>query len=189
MKKWPGWRSEYAENQYDVIIIGSGMSGLTTGVLLARQGKKVLILEKHFKAGGWTHTFKRDEYEWDVGIHYIGEVHNPRSPVRKLFDLVSDGKLEWHKMDDNYDRIIFPDASYNFVAPREQFIMDMAGYFPGTEDKMRRYIQRVDKAVKSGQSYFANKALPNWMGRFTYNKMSRPFFSHSDRTTREVIME
>lgn len=189
MKKWPGWRSEYADNQYDVIIIGSGMSGLTTGVLLARQGKKVLILEKHFKAGGWTHTFKRDEYEWDVGIHYIGEVHNPRSPVRKLFDLVSDGKLEWHKMDDNYDRIIFPDASYNFVAPREQFIMDMAGYFPGTEDKMRRYIQRVDKAVKSGQSYFANKALPNWMGRFTYNKMSRPFFSHSDRTTREVIME
>ena len=189
MKKWSGWRSEYANNKYDVIIIGSGISGLTSGILLAKEGKKVLILEKHFKAGGWTHTFKRDNYEWDVGIHYIGEVHNPRSPVRKLFDLVSDGKLEWHKMEDNYDRIIFPDKQYNFVAPREKFIQDMAGYFPGTEDKMRRYIQVVDEAVKSGQSYFANKALPNWLGNFTYNKMTRKFFSHSDKTTREVIMD
>ena len=62
MKKWLGWRSEYANNKYDVIIIGSGISGLTTGILLAKQNKKVLILEKHFKAGGWTHTFKRGKY-------------------------------------------------------------------------------------------------------------------------------
>ena len=189
MKKWSGWRSEYASNKYDVIIIGSGISGLTSGILLAKEGKKVLILEKHFKAGGWTHTFKRDNYEWDVGIHYIGEVHNPNSPVRKLFDLVSDGKLEWHKMGNNYDRIIFPNKQYNFVAPREQFIQDMVGYFPGTENKMRKYIQMVDEAVKSGRSYFANKALPNWLGNFTYNKMTRKFFNHSDKTTREVIMD
>ena len=96
MKKWSGWRSEYAKEKYDVIIIGSGMSGLTAGVLLARHGKKVLIIEKHFKAGGWTHTFKRNNYEWDVGIHYIGEVHSKRSPIRKLFDLVSNGDLEWN---------------------------------------------------------------------------------------------
>ena len=54
MKKWSGWRQEYANEKYDVIIIGSGISGLTAGVLLASHGKKVLILEKHFKAGGWT---------------------------------------------------------------------------------------------------------------------------------------
>ena len=45
-------------------------------------------VQKHFKAGGWTHTFKRDKYEWDVGIHYIGEVHSKRSPVRKLFEIM-----------------------------------------------------------------------------------------------------
>jgi len=189
LKKWLGWRSEYASNKYDVIIIGSGISGLTSGILLAKEGKRVLILEKHFKAGGWTHTFKRNNYEWDVGIHYIGEVHNPRSPVRKLFDLVSAGKLEWHKMGNNYDRIIFPDKQYNFVAPREQFILDMVDYFPGTEDKMRKYINMVDEAVKAGQSYFANKALPNWLGNFSYNKMTRKFFKYSDKTTREVIMD
>jgi len=189
LKKWSGWRSEYANEKYDVIIIGSGISGLTAGILLAKRGKKVLILEKHFKAGGWTHTFKRENYEWDVGIHYIGEVHNKWSPVRKLFDLVSDGKLEWHKMDANYDRIIFPDKVYNFIAPREQFMQNMAGYFPGTENKIRRYIKKVDEAVKSGRSYFANKALPDWLGNFTYKKMTRKYFSHSDYTTRDTIMD
>ena len=189
MKKWPGWRSEYASEKYDVIIIGSGMSGLTAGVLLAQKGKKVLILEKHFKAGGWTHTFRRDNYEWDVGIHYIGEVHSKRSPVRKLFDLVSDGKLKWNKMDDNYDRIIFPDRQYNLTAPRDRFIPDMAAYFPGTEDKLAKYLEMVDSSVKSGQNYFSNKAQPRWISALTYSRMTRKYFKYSDRTTRDVIME
>ena len=189
MKKWSGWRSEYAGKKYDVIIIGSGISGLTAGVLLAQKGRKVLILEKHFKAGGWTHTFKRDNYEWDVGIHYIGEIHNKRSYVRKLFDLISNGNLEWHKMDNNYDRIIFPDKEYNFVAPRKQFIEDMVDYFPGTGNKMEQYIQKIDQAAKSGRNYFANKALPDWLGKLRYKQMTEEFFVHSDRTTRDVIME
>ena len=189
MKKWSGWRPEYASEKYDVIIIGSGISGLTAGVLLAKRGKKVLILEKHFKAGGWTHTFCRKNYEWDVGIHYIGEVHNTKSPVRKLFDIVSAGKLKWQKMDDNYDRIIFPDRHYNLKAPRDRFIPDIAGYFPGTEDKLVKYLDIVDAAVKSGQDYFSNKALPRWLSSLSYFFMTKKYFQYSDRTTRDVIME
>ena len=116
MKKWKNWQSKYANNKYDVIIIGSGISGLTVAALLAKEGQKVLVLEKHFKVGGWTHTFKRKEYEWDVGIHYIGEVHNKKSPTRKLFDIISNNKLQWNKMDANYDRLIFPDQEYNFFS-------------------------------------------------------------------------
>ena len=67
------------KDNYDVIIIGSGISGLTCGAFLSMEGKKVLILEKHFKIGGYTHTFKRQGFEWDVGIHYIGAVHNKKS--------------------------------------------------------------------------------------------------------------
>ena len=189
MKKWSGWRSQYANEKYDVIIIGSGISGLTAGVLLAEKGKKVLILEKHFKVGGWTHTFKRDYYEWDVGIHYIGEVHSKRSPVRKLFDQISNGQLEWNKMDDNYDRIIFPDQEYNFTAPRERFIPDMIEHFPGIEDKLVTYLDLIDSCVKSGQNYFANKALPVFLDNFTYKKMTQKYFKYSDRTTKDVIMD
>ena len=139
MKKWSGWRSEYANNKYDVIIIGSGISGLTSGILLAKEGKKVLILEKHFKAGGWTHTFKRDNYEWDVGIHYIGEVHNPRSPVRKLFDLVSDGKLEWHKI--FIFALLFPvdlnELPINILMPMWEVLPSLS--FPNIRKLMQHY--------------------------------------------------
>ena len=41
---------------------------------MARDGKTVLVLERHYTAGGFTHVFKRKGYEWDVGIHYIGGV-------------------------------------------------------------------------------------------------------------------
>ena len=47
------------KKKYDVIIIGSGISGLTCAAFLSMAGKKVLVLEKHFKLGGYTHTFKR----------------------------------------------------------------------------------------------------------------------------------
>ena len=77
------------QEQYDVIIIGSGMGSLTTGAILAKEGKKVLVLERHYEPGGFTHTFKRKGYEWDVGIHYIGEVQRQNSIIKKLFDYIS----------------------------------------------------------------------------------------------------
>ena len=57
MQKWNSYKSSLANEKFDVIIIGSGIGGLTVGALLSLNGKRVLILEKHFKIGGFTHTF------------------------------------------------------------------------------------------------------------------------------------
>ena len=54
------YKSAMAAENWDAVIIGSGISGLTTARLLADAGKQVLVLEKHFKFGGYTHTLKRD---------------------------------------------------------------------------------------------------------------------------------
>jgi len=133
MKKCNSYKSSLANKKFDAIIIGSGISGLNVGALLALNGNRVLILEKHFKIGGFTHTFPRDNYEWDVGIHYVGEVHKPWSMIQKLFDLVSDNELKWSQMDENYDRMIFPDRHYDFTSPKEQFIDSMIFNFPKEE--------------------------------------------------------
>jgi len=72
---------------WDAIVIGSGIGGLTAASLLARHaGKRVLILERHYTAGGFTHVFHRPGYEWDVGVHYIGQVNDPASSLRAIFD-------------------------------------------------------------------------------------------------------
>lgn len=58
--------SKVPEN-LDAIIIGSGVGGLGLAVLLAKVGKKVLVLEQHDRAGGCCHTFTEKGFEFDVG--------------------------------------------------------------------------------------------------------------------------
>lgn len=58
--------SKVPEN-LDAVIIGSGVGGLGLAVLLAKVGKKVLVLEQHDRAGGCCHTFKEKGFEFDVG--------------------------------------------------------------------------------------------------------------------------
>lgn len=94
-------------NSYDAIVIGSGMGGLTTASLLAQFGKKrVLVLERHFKLGGFTHSFRRKKYEWDVGVHYVGEMQDG-AMTRRLMDLVTRGGVKWNKIGSPYERF-FP---------------------------------------------------------------------------------
>ena len=84
-------------------------------------------------------------------------------------------------MDKNYDRIIFPDKSYNFVAPREQFIENMISYFPKEESGIMTYMDLLDQAARSARSYFSNKALPGILSTITYPFMTRKFFSYSKK--------
>jgi all-trans-retinol 13,14-reductase len=53
---------------FDVIVIGSGIGGLTTAALLSRAGKKVLLLEQHDQCGGCCHSFTEKGFEFDTGI-------------------------------------------------------------------------------------------------------------------------
>ena len=182
------YKSEMTNENWDAIIIGSGISGLTSARLLADSGKRVLILEKHFKFGGYTHTFKRNNYEWDVGIHYIGgNLHKPNSFLRKLFDYLSNGNLHWARMDDIYDRMVFPDKTYDFITGKGAFLETMISYFPKEEKSIRNYIDLVDQVSKKSLSYYANKAIPGLLGSLAYPFMSKPFLKYAALSTKEVL--
>ena len=71
MKKWKTYRSEVSVEKFDLIIIGSGIGGLCASALLAIKGKQVLVLEKHFKIGKWTPTFKRKDYECGIYLVFL----------------------------------------------------------------------------------------------------------------------
>ncbi|KAL3857331.1 hypothetical protein ACJMK2_012009 [Sinanodonta woodiana] len=68
-----------------------GIGALTTAVLLGREGKKVLVLEQHGLAGGCCPTFVKKGFEFDTGIHYVGEMGEGEDP-RILIDQVRRGK-------------------------------------------------------------------------------------------------
>ncbi len=177
--------------QYDAIVIGSGIGGLSVAALMAKEGKKILVLERHYTAGGYTHVFKRRGYEWDVGIHYIGEVHRPYTELAKLFHYISDGKLEWAYMGDVYDKIIFGKKVYDFHAGKENFIAKMKEYFPAPKDQqaIEEYVALIYKAQKAGRMYFAEKALPPAISWATGKMMRKGMLTYSDRTTLEVMRE
>ena len=139
------------QEKYDTIVIGSGMGGLATAAILAKEGQKVLVLEKHYAPGGFTHVFKRKGYEWDVGIHYIGEMQRETSLLKKLFDYITNGELKWADMGDVYDRVIIGDTHYDFVKGVKNFKKQMIAYFPEEEQAIISYVDLVFKAVKTSK--------------------------------------
>ena len=173
--------------KYDTIIIGSGMGSLTSAAILAKEGQKVLVLERHYIAGGFTHIFKRKGFEWDVGIHYIGEVQRETSVIRKLFDYISNSELQWADMGDVYDKIVIGDKEYDFVKGVQNFKEKMHSYFPNEKTAIDDYVRLVFEAIKTSQKFYMDKALPPIMSKIFGGKMRKPFYKFSDKTTYQVL--
>ena len=144
---------------YDVVVIGSGMSGLTVAALLSDLGKKVCVLEQHYTAGGFTHSYERAGYEWDVGVHYIGEVGAP-TRTRKMFDYLSDGNLEWAPMDSEYDRFYVGDKVFNAVAGKQAFRDNLIAQFPDEAEAIDRYLELLERSGDALSAFGMSRGMP-----------------------------
>lgn len=162
------YRTGRAADHYDAIVIGSGIGGLCNAALLAKLGWKVAVFEQHYTAGGFTHSYEREGYEWDVGVHYVGEVHKPHSPLRRIFDVISEGRLEWAPMDEIYDRIIIGDRHYDFPVGRDNFAAALKGYFPDEAEAIDRYMDLIHRVAGAARGLFAGQAMPPWLAK-AYN--------------------
>ncbi|MCB1201197.1 MAG: NAD(P)/FAD-dependent oxidoreductase [Leptospiraceae bacterium] len=133
-------------NQYDAIIIGSGMSALTLASLLTQfKEMKVLLLERHFKIGGFTHTFQRKrKYSWDVGIHYIGDLHEG-GLMKTLFDLISRDGVKFNKMPDIFEKFVYPDFSFGVPSLEQEYIDRLANLFPDELNSIKTYFSDVKR--------------------------------------------
>lgn len=133
---------------YDAIIIGSGMGGLTAGSLLAQtQGKRVLILERHFTFGGFTHVFTRKGFTWDVGIHYVGNMGEGMAS-RPMMDFVTGYGVRWHQMPERYDHFVYPDFSYEVPADAALYQQELLDRFPAEAAGIRRYFRDVSRLAR-----------------------------------------
>jgi all-trans-retinol 13,14-reductase len=157
---------------YDVIIIGSGMGGLACAGILAQLGKKrVLVLEQHSKAGGFTHVFKREtKYEWDVGLHYVGQMHK-ETTTRAVFDYLTSGKVTWNRLPDPYEIFVYPDLQFAVHAGADKFKQDLITRFPHEKQAIVRYFKDLKKiagwtsrfALSRGMPAGLSFAFPFWM--------------------------
>lgn len=175
------------DTPYDAIVVGSGIGGLATAAILAKHaGKRVLVLERHYTAGGFTHSFTRPGYDWDVGVHYIGQVGEGQ-PLRRIFDYVSEGRLSWAPLPEVYDRVVIGDRTYDYVTGKRRFIERMTEYFPREGAAIRAFVDLVRETQRAGTRFYADKALPASVSRFVGPILRAPYLRHADRTTGEVL--
>ena len=146
---------------YDAVVIGSGMGGLTTAAMLSDLGWKVCVLEQHYTAGGYTHSYERNGYEWDVGVHYIGDV-GAKTKTRQMFDYLSAGKLEWAPMDNEYDRFFIGDKTFNAKAGKQEFRDNLIRQFPDEEQAIDAYLTLLKSAGGAMTSFGMARVLGPW---------------------------
>ena len=155
---------ENHNNNYDVIIIGSGMSALSCASILSQMyNKRVLILEQHGKIGGFTHTFKRKaKYEWDVGLHYVGGMTEDKID-RMAFDFITRNHLKWQKMPDPYDTFMYPGQTFAARSGAKNLENDLVKEFPAEEKNIRQYFKDIKIVLKWFGRYNQSLLLPSWM--------------------------
>ncbi|ABW31027.1 phytoene desaturase family protein [Acaryochloris marina] len=133
------------QQDYDLILIGSGIGALTVASLMAQlRGKRVLILERHFIAGGFTHSFQRKGFHWDPGLHYVGQMR-PGSSTRHLFDLVTHQQVQWQKMPNLFEKFVYPGLTFDLYDDPQQYQADLIERFSAEAPAIRQYFKDLKK--------------------------------------------
>jgi all-trans-retinol 13,14-reductase len=132
--------------QYDVVIVGSGLGGLACGAILAREGRKVCILEKNKQIGGTLQTFVRERIIFDSGVHYVGGLDKGQNLYALFQYLGIMDKMKLRRMDENvFDAVMFADDPkvYKYAQGYENFIQTMLRDFPEEESAIRKYCDGI----------------------------------------------
>jgi all-trans-retinol 13,14-reductase len=180
------FRQHPPKGAFDAIVIGSGIGGLVTAATLARFAqKRVLVLERHYRAGGYTHVFTRPGYEWDVGVHYVGSV-GEKGSLRPMFDRLTDGKLRWAQLPDVYDAIELGERRYQLVSGAKRFVAKLSESFPEERAALEQYVRLVTSTARRGQLAFMSRLAPTPSARMVGQRLERT--EPTLVTTRDVLL-
>jgi all-trans-retinol 13,14-reductase len=173
----------------DAIVIGSGIGGLACAAALARCGRKVLVLERHFAAGGLTQTFTRQDFTWAVGVHYLGDM-GATSPARKIIDWLSGGAIRFASSGPVYDTVHLPGGfEFQFSQPQAALVAELKERFPASLAEIDTFFDALESAEHAGRALFAARALPSLIGK-TYRALRHSAIDKWwGRTTATVLQE
>jgi all-trans-retinol 13,14-reductase len=178
------WSHDLPEGPWDYIVIGSGIGGMAAAAMLAKLGRRVLVLEQHTIPGGFTQTFKRPGYRWDVGVHIVGEMSERSFPGR-LMATLTDGKLEWEPVGEIYDEFNFPDGfTIQFPDTKEAFRETLIDSFPDERRAIDAYLDLVGAAARACAQLLRARAMPRVLPSKKVEEAAAP---HVAATTDEVL--
>jgi phytoene dehydrogenase-like protein len=128
------------DDRYDVIVVGAGAGGLTASAMLARAGKRVLVLDQHYVPGGNASLFRRKAWEFDVGLHYVGDCEKDGT-LPRLLSACGVDDLNFRRMDDDLEQLTFPDFEFSIPRDRKLFERRLIERFPEESRGIRKYFR------------------------------------------------
>ena len=178
-----------SSNEFDAIVIGSGMGGMTTATALSRFDHKVLLLEQAKMIGGLTHSFSRDGFSWDVGLHYCGTFGKEQYAGR-ILDWLSGGTIEFESVGTVYDTLHMPDGFEISVGrPASAYKMELKDQFPDNVAEIDAYFEALLSAEEAAHMVGAERGMPEPFSSAHHWWNKRKIERWCSRTTGEVISE
>jgi all-trans-retinol 13,14-reductase len=129
-----------------VVIIGSGLGGLSCGVILSKNGYDVTILEQGSQIGGCLQCFYRKGAKFETGMHFVGSAAEGQTLDRILNYLEVKKDITLSPLDTKgYDIIQLQGQKFAFANGKEPFIETLAQHFPHQKDNLKNYFELVEK--------------------------------------------
>ncbi len=174
---------------WDAIVIGSGMGGMTVAAALSKVGHKVLLLEQYQTLGGQTHSFSREGFTWDAGIHYLSGIA-PDDHEREILDWLSHTPIKFTSMGAVYDNLHIGDAPpLPLSRPYEAQERDLKDRFPEEAKAIEAWTAALREGRDTIYKILPTRALPELVGSALHWWNGRAIKRWCERTTQQVIDE
>lgn len=189
-------RKSKEENEYDVIVVGSGIGGLTCGALLSKRGYKVLVLEQHYQVGGYCSSYQRKGFVFNAGVEDVSGLWE-KGPL--TFLLRELGLKNEDLFVKNTTRYVFQNKEIDAPSNLEEFVKLLSEDFPAEKESISAFFNEAQKAYqecyKDAEIYgtplpaelvakvFGEKKLLN------YPKECPHFFDWLNKTYRQKLDE
>jgi all-trans-retinol 13,14-reductase len=144
-------------NEYNIVVIGAGLGGLLSAALLAKEGFKVLVLEKNKQIGGALQSFGLDGKLFESAVHYVGSLAEGQT-LHKLYTYLGImDKLSLHKLDQAcFDQIIIQDKTYSFAQGYEAYIDALSQSFPIERQGLQNFCTDMQQVCSHFPLYHLN---------------------------------
>ena len=138
-------------SRYDVVVIGSGMGGLTCAAMLAKEGMKVCVVEKNHRPGGCLQSFRRGGRILDTGIHYVGSLREGQTMHQYLKYLGVLPRITLRGLDpEGFDLIHLEGRTFRHALGYDNFVEGLAADFPAERSGIAAYarlLQRIGGSI------------------------------------------